>query len=452
MTELIKANYYVVKAKNAVNGKYRLKYHVMPPAGWMNDPNGLVYFKGKYHLYYQYNPYDTRTGKMCWGHAVSEDLVTYSEGGVALAHDGAHESVFSGGAIETDGTITAYYTLHFECGETKTEEVYAGASVDGNAFSNVTKVFDNETLPENISRTDFRDPCPVKIGDTYYVFVGGKDTLKNAGVIVVLGGKSPEKLEYKFYIGPFCELGDMGECPSYFKVNGKDVLLASGCRVQERGNDFKNTNASVFIVGDLDFEKGEMKVDFIKEIDKGDAFYAPQFVRGADKPVMIAWFETWDKPYPTNDMGHGWVGAFTMPRIIEYKNGDIFQSPVDGLNAYRYEVCEGEVPESADISFEFCGEGALTLEGDNGKVTVGNDGGVYLDTRFANNSNGCIRRTNGNYGRCYVRILLDVSGIEVFIDEGRETISSRIYIDGEYRLSMSGGVSRLKIKGIGGKR
>lgn len=452
MNELEKANAYISRAKNSVNSKCRLKYHLMPPVGWMNDPNGLIYFNGKYHLYYQYNPYDTHTGKMCWGHAVSDDLISYTGCGVALMLEGEDERAFSGGAIEAYGGITAYYTLHIEDGDKKTEEVYKAHSFDGNEFENHVKVFDNDTLPKNISRTDFRDPCPVKIGDTYYVFVGGKDVTSNRGVIIVLGGKTTGKLEYKFYIGPYYELGDMGECPSYFKVDGKDVIIASGCHVHDRGNDFKNTNTSVFIVGDLDFEKGAMKVDFIKEIDKGDTFYAPQFIRGIDKPIMIGWFEMWDKPYPTKDMGHGWVGAFTIPRELELKDGDIFQNPVQSLNEYHYEPSAGEVPDCADISFEFFGEGLVTIAGENCRVMIGNDGGVYIDTRFTNNSFGSIRRTNLSYSRCKVRLLLDVSGIEVFVDGGREAISSRIYLEGEYRIHTSGGVSGLKIKGIGGKQ
>ncbi|MDE5667189.1 MAG: GH32 C-terminal domain-containing protein, partial [Clostridia bacterium] len=171
-----------------------------------------------------------------------------------------------------------------------------------------------------------------------------------------------------------------------------------------------------------------------------------------DKPVMIGWFEMWDKPYPTKDMGHGWVGAFTIPRELEYRDGDIFQKPVESLNAYFYKPDTGEVPKCADISFEFFGQGSLIIEGSNGKVVIGNDGGIYLDTRFTNNSFGSIRRTNGSYSHCSVRALLDVSGVEVFVDGGREAISSRIYIDGDYRVRTSGGVSGLKIKGIGGKQ
>lgn len=452
MDELSKANAYIAKTKKSVNGKYRLKYHVMPPVGWMNDPNGLIYFGGKYHLYYQFNPYDTDTGKMCWGHVVSDDLISHTDCGVALMHEATNERVFSGGAIQTEDGITAYYTLHVEEGESKTEEVYKATSADGKEFKNCVKVFNNSDLPANLSRIDFRDPCPVKIGDMYYVFVGGKEIASNRGVIIVLCGKSPEKLKYKFYLGPYYELGDMGECPSYFKINGKDVLVVSGCHVHSRNNDFKNMNSSVFIVGKIDFERGAMEIDFIREIDKGDAFYAPQFVRGTDRPVMIGWFEMWNKPYPTRDMGHGWVGAFTIPRELQYRDGDIFQTPVRELKDYLFDAAKGEVPACSVIEFSFFGEGSVTIEGDNGKVIIGNDGGVYLDTRSANNSFGSIRRTNLNYGSCEVKILLDISGIEVFVDGGREVISSRIYIDGNYRIQTFGGVSRLKVKGVGGKQ
>ena len=449
MADIIqRVNRYIAKQKRTVNEKYRLGYHMMPPCGWMNDPNGLVRFGGKYHLYYQFNPFDTRTGTMYWGHFVSDDLISYEDTGVALAPKEAYESIFSGGAIEDGGAITALYTLHYEQGDFQKEEVYKAVSADGQNFSNDVCVFDNGRLPANLSRKDFRDPCPVKIGSKYYVFLGGKDMLLNRGVIIVLGGHTLDKLEYEFYIGPFAELGDMGECPSYFKIGGKDVLIASGCHVHERDNDFMNVNASVFIVGELDFENGKMAVDFIKEIDKGDTFYAPQFIRGVEEPVMIGWLEMWNKPYPTRDMGHGWVGAFSVPRKIKYKNGDIFQQPVDGLQKYHCKVTGNEVPACADINFHFEGEGSLEIVGSNGKVVILNDGNVCLDTRLTNNSYGSIRRTNRNYENCDVRVLLDKSSIEVFVDGGREVISSRIYIDGNYRIALDGKISGLKINEI----
>ena len=449
MTNVIeRVNKYIAKQKREVNETYRLNYHIMPPCGWMNDPNGLIRFGGKYHLYYQFNPFDTRTGTMYWGHVISDDLISYEDAGVAIAPQEEYESIFSGGAIEVDGGIIAMYTLHFEQDDFRKEEVYKAVSADGQRFTDGICVFDNCRLPANLSRTDFRDPCPAKIGDKYYVFLGGKDILLNRGVIIVLGGYTLDRLEYEFYIGPYHELGDMGECPSYFRIGEKDVFVVSGCHVNERDNDFMNINASVFIVGNLDVENGRMAVDFIKEIDKGDTFYAPQFVRGIDEPVMIGWLEMWNKPYPTRDMEHGWVGAFSIPRKIEYRDGDVFQHPVDQLQNYLCEIESGEVPASSEIKFRFEGEGSLQIEGSNGKVVITNNGNVCLDTRLTNNSYGSIRRTNGTYQSCNVQVLLDTSSIEIFVDDGRETISSRIYLDGKYHILSEGKISNLKINEI----
>lgn len=453
--KILSANNYINKSKHTIINEYRLKYHMMPPIGWLNDPNGLICFNNRYHLYYQFNPYASSPGKMCWGHFVSEDLITYMDDGVALKPDIEDASAYSGGSIESDGKITAFYTLHIENEKDKTiksEEVYKAVSSEGFFFDKGIKVFDNESLPKNVSRTDFRDPCPVKIGNTYYVFVGGKDKVLKKGVIIVLRGKNPDKLEYAFQLGPFYELGDMGECPCYLRVGDKDVILVSGSNVPERGNDFKNINSSVFIVGNLDFEKGKMDIDFIREIDKGDSFYAPQFIRGADKPIMIGWLEMWEKKYPTQEKNHGWVGAFSIPREITIKDGEIYQTPVESLNGYLTSVENGKVPKCADISFKFKGEGSLTIKGSDGEVVIGKDGGVYLDTILTNNMFGCVRRTNRDYEECDVRVLLDVSSIEVFVDGGREVISSRIYIDGHYDIEVNGGITEMHIKEIGKKQ
>ncbi len=450
MTDKIQsANNYIAKSRRTVNNEYRLKYHMMPPIGWLNDPNGLIYYNGKYHLYYQFNPYASEPGKMFWGHFVSGDLIDYFDDGVALKPDMEDASAYSGGAIEIDGKIHAFYTLHRENANGKTEEVYRATSSLGFCFDQGEKVFDNETLPENISRTDFRDPCPVKLGNTYYLFVGGKDRILNKGVIIVLRGESPERFEYAFTLGPYYELGDMGECPSYFRIDGKDVIIVSGCNVPARGNDFKNINSSVFIVGSIDFGKGEMQIDCIREIDKGDSFYAPQFIRGIDTPVMIGWLEMWERKYPTHEKNHGWVGAFTIPREISIRDGEIFQTPVKSLESYLSPVPAGVVPKCADITVRFDGEGYVKIKGGDGEVTVGNGDGVWLDTNRTNNMFGCVRKTNGRYDKCSVRILLDVSGIEVFVDGGREVISSRIYIDGGYSLEKGGAVGEIQIKEIG---
>lgn len=442
-------NRQIAESCGAVKRDFRQKYHMMPPVGWMNDPNGLIKFNGRYHLFYQFNPYAAHPGVMLWGHFISDDLIGYSDKGAAIVPDKEHVSIFSGGATEYGEKLAAVYTEHYECGGDRREEVYMALSSDGMNFSKGVRILDNDDLPEDISRSDFRDPFPVKTDDGYYVFVGGKLVKENKGIIVVLGGSGLEKLEYKFTIGPFYELGDMGECPCYRRIDGKDVIIASGCNVPARGNDFKNVNSSVFIVGTIDFAGKTFVAESIREIDKGDAFYAPQLINGDDRPVMVGWHEMWGKPYPTEHMNHGWAGCFTVPRVLSVRDGVVCQTPVDELDGYLVPY-EGEgVPQCADVRFEFQGDGEVRFCGRDGSVAVGCRGGrVYLDTRDSNNMNGCVRTTGGSSAKNGVRVLLDVSGIEVFINGGTEAISSRIYIKGDLSLAVSGKAGKFEIKKV----
>lgn len=446
MKSLEEINDFVQIQKAKVKNTYRLKYHMMPPVGWMNDPNGLIYFKGKYHFFYQYNPFRALPGTMLWGHSTTTDFLHFKDEPVALAPTIENTSIFSGGAIEVDGILNAIYTLHYECEDVKKEEVYLSKSMDGIHFEEAICVFNNETLPENISRSDFRDPFPTYINNKFYVFVGGKDLQLNQGVIVVLEGESLEKLKYSFTIGPFYELGDMGECPSYFRIQDKDVLLVSGCHVQNKDNDFKNINSSCFIVGNIDFNCGYMDVDFIKEIDKGDAFYAPQFINGIHEPIMIGWMEMWGKEYPTNELNHHWTGAFTIPRKLSLQNHDIYQEPIS-LKEFHKNL-NFNYPHCLDMSFELKNEAMIQILGRNGKITLALNDYFILDTTQANNHNGFIRRTNSTYKTCFIQVVLDVSSIEIFINHGKEAISSRIYLDGDYDISFNENVHLNAIKEV----
>ena len=478
-------NNYIAFNEGAVINQYRLTYHMSPKVGWSNDPNGLIYFNGEYHLYYQSNPLRTKPGQMVWGHFVSKDLISFEDKGVALALDELGENAYSGGAIEENGEINIYYTLHTEKHpmnirydgdvlegdeilteeenekrkylpfvnegkDIKEEEVYYSTSKDGNHFLKGKRVFDNNELPDYISQTDFRDPCPVKINDTYYLFIGGKDIKKEKGVIIVLKSRTLDNFKLAFILGPYYELGNMAECPCYYHIDNKDVLLVSGSNVIKRDNDFKNINVSVFIVGELDFNKGKMKVDYIKEIDKGDSFYAPQFIRGADRPIMIGWLEMWGKKYVTRRLRHGYVGAFSIPRVISLGDNDIFQWPIEEINNYSKEVHSDYLPNHSDITLNMQETSSIVIKGDNGSVKISNvEGYIYVDDSDANAIYKSVRHTNQKYKDATLRILLDTSSIEVFIDRGREVISDRIYIDGELKLETYGEVSNIKVKEIG---
>src|SRR5690606_31442153 len=97
MVLIAKAGEALTKLEAAMDNTYRLHYHMMPPAGWMNDPNGFIQFKGIYHLFYQHDPYQAKQGPMHWGHATSVDLVNWVHQPVALAPSEDYDSGQSGG-------------------------------------------------------------------------------------------------------------------------------------------------------------------------------------------------------------------------------------------------------------------------------------------------------------------------------------------------------------------
>lgn len=143
------------------NEDHRPKYHFTPEANWMNDPNGMVYYAGEYHLFYQYHPYGLRWGPMHWGHAVSKDLVKWEHLPVALYPD-EKGTIFSGSAVADRHNTTGFQTGT----EKPLVAIYtqdrSGEQVQSIAYSNDkgrtwTQYSGNPVIP-NPGKRDFRDP------------------------------------------------------------------------------------------------------------------------------------------------------------------------------------------------------------------------------------------------------------------------------------------------------
>ena len=441
---LEKANEYIKANKSKVNKIYRLNYHMSSPVGWMNDPNGLIKFDNEYHLFYQFYPYDSKWGPMHWGHFVTNDLINYKDLDVALAPDQLDESgCFSGGALIDDNKLKLVYTRHFEKPDFKSEKICLAESDDKINFNKKDILFNNELLPLNYSRKDFRDPSPYKIGDKYYIFVGGQKTDSNEGIIIVLESDTLSNFKYSFSIGPIYEFGDMAECPSYHKVDGYDVLIVSGCHVKEKNNSYKNDNSSVFLVGKIDFLNKRMDILNIQECDKGDSFYAPQFIQNEEKPIIVGWLEMWGKQIPTDVLGHNWAGAFTIPRELEIKNNTVYQKPIS-LKNYYVEV-ENKLSRTSHVDIYAKGSFGVTFKASNGFFSIlGNKEYVLLDTVSTNNLYNKIRKTDHGYDEVKLELLLDNSSIELFVNDGEFVISSRIYLDSDYDIIIDGDVELIK--------
>lgn len=291
----------------------RLQNHFEPEKGWINDPNGLCFFRGQYHAFFQHNPFAPKWDTMHWGHAVSDDLLHWKELPIALYPDMPYEDgfgCFSGSALEKDGRLYLMYTsVSRDRGQTQSMAV----TEDGLHF---TKLPENPVIPESPldpENRDFRDPKLFAYGDEYRMVCGaGRD-----GLASVLLFSSRDLLRWE-YVGPIFQSRDFGpmpECPDLFPLGNKWVLMFS--RMDE-------TRSVQFIVGEFD------GVHFIPESfqqpEKGPDFYAPQtFVDGTGRRIVIGWLFNWNRELPENAVR---AGALSLPREISLRDGRLAMTPV----------------------------------------------------------------------------------------------------------------------------
>lgn len=288
----------------------RFKHHFEPQKGWMNDPNGLVYFRGQYHAFFQHNPYSTHWDKMHWGHAVSDDLLHWKELPIALYPDKEYESeggCFSGSAIVKDDRLYLFYT---SVADKQTQSV--AFSDDGLHF---TKYEENPVICENpLGYYDFRDPKVTEIDGQYYMVTGSGN--KNAGQVLLF--KSENLLSWSF-VGVLFESNEYKpciECPDFFKLGDKYVLMFS--KMEEP------TRTTHFVIGD--FENGRLVNTVICRPEWGRDFYAPQTMWDGNRRILISWMYHWGKKAP---LGCPFAGALSIPRELKLIDNAIYNFPVD---------------------------------------------------------------------------------------------------------------------------
>ena len=337
MTKLERANKYIKENIDSVTN--RPKYHLTPEIGWMNDPNGFSFYKGKYHLFYQYYPYDTKWNNMHWGHASSEDLINWTYEKVALANDSISDAngCFSGSAIEAFGNLNLIYTGHVEpnmgfCYEPNEilQHQCLAYSEDGVDFKKYEEnpIIDKKDLPVGYKKSDFRDPKVFEKNGIFYMVVASKNNL-NRGEVLLYKSENLKKWEFVSSIYKTrTEDNLMIECPDLFSIDGKDVLIMSIMACEEKYIE-EVGNYTEYIVGKLDLEKGQFVSQTKGEIDLGNSFYAPQTTESFDgKRIMAAWMKKWTNKTIIIPEEYNWNGLMTLPRELSLENNILIQKPI----------------------------------------------------------------------------------------------------------------------------
>ncbi|HEM3528642.1 TPA: glycoside hydrolase family 32 protein [Streptococcus suis] len=450
MKTVEKANAYIQAEKVTLDLTFRPERHFVPEIGWINDPNGFVYFKGEYHLFYQFNPYESVWGPMHWGHAKSKDLVNWEHLPVALAPDKDYDKdgCFSGSAIVKEDTLWLMYTGNIVNEDGSVRQVQNMAySTDGIHFEKIAQnpVATEELLPEEVIANDFRDPKIFEKDGRYYSVVATKHK-DGVGCIVLLG--SDDLLDWQFesiFLKGQAHQGHVWECPDYFEVDGQEYLIVSPMRYQKEDNDFVNINSNIFVTGHVDWDKKVFVADSFKEIDHGHDFYAAQTTEGPEgERVMIAWMHTWGRPLVTNDLGHKWYGQMTLPRLLKQGENGLKQVlSASILNSFDDMEIGQVIQGPSKLSLKLDDSLDLKLGADQDYLQFGYDRAkqeVYIDRsslkiQQAGEEEWSTVRRAVTVQATELEVLVDTNCLEIFINDGQETLTSTFYVEGQIILN-----------------
>jgi beta-fructofuranosidase len=436
------------RALEQASDPYRPAFHFSPRKGWLNDPNGLAFFGGEYHLFFQHNPLAPAFGAMHWGHAVSPDLVHWRQLPEALSppapRDAADMSgIFSGSAVADGGALHLLYTIYTDASRhpgAAPERVALATSADGRTFAPSPS---NPVIaaPPAGAGAGWRDPKVWRQDDgSYRLVVGSGDDATGLGSVQIYRSSDLVGWEHLgvLFAGDGTN-GRMWECPDLFPLgSGKWGLLVSV-------NDAGRQQVLAF-VGTFTDER--FHPETAATLDEGTDFYAAQTFAAPDgRRIAFGWMSHWGARAP--ERLNGWAGAMSVPReLFVAPDGRLGRRPVRELErlrgpraaALRERVVTGVVPLARprgasldiDATFDLAATtarrvGLIVRRSRDGaeqtRVAYDRDAGTLSIDRRRSGIGDRTPATGAILapadGRLRLRVLVDRASVEVFTSEGR---------------------------------
>ncbi|EGY1295398.1 glycoside hydrolase family 32 protein [Escherichia coli] len=428
-------------------------FHLAPPAGWMNDPNGLIYFNGRYHAFFQHHPASAYQGPMHWGHATSTDMLHWQHEPIALAPGDKYDrdGCFSGSAVDDDGVLSLIYTGHICLDDRGNDSIMRevqclATSHDGIHFEKQGCVL---TPPEGIMH--FRDPKVWHEDGSWWMVIGARDASDNGQVLLYRGTSLRDWHLEHVLAHSAAGKSYMWECPDFFRCGNFHWLMFSPQGMPPSGYRFRNLFQSGVLAGS--WKPGSvfaLKGGF-EELDYGHDFYAPQSMLAEDgRRIIMAWMNMWDSPVPTRS--EAWAGCLTLPREVFERDGRLCQRPVREVESLR-KKCQPLSPvrlqglqlltenvQAAELlvtwhTVDSHAEHYGVRLGDGLRLYVDNQAGRLVLWRYYPEEGldgyRSVELPDTEY--LTLRIFLDRSSVEVFVNDGEATLSSRIYPQADSR-------------------
>lgn len=434
---------------------WRQTFHIQPVTGLLNDPNGFSYYNGEYHLFYQWFPLGPVHGLKNWYHTKSKDLVHWENVGVALEPTNEFDShgVYSGSGIEHNGELFLMYT-----GNNRDEnwvrhpyQILAVMNKEGQI-----KKLEKPVIPAvpNGYTDHYRDPKVWKDNDCFFAVIGAQRKNETGTIMLYRSQNLLEwDLEGEVDIG-LNEFGYMWECPDYFELDNHGVLLFCPQGLERDRDSYHNIYQSGYVLGSrLNVQERTLVHSGFHELDRGFDFYAPQTMEAPDgRRILVGWMGLPEIEYPTDS--NGWAHCLTLPRELTVKNGRLWQNPVKELELLRGEETEahitidnetkgiegfaGDVYElSAEFSNFTAEQFGIELRASDKEKTVlkydTQEKKVIFDRsesgQAAGIQYGAVRKCLVETDKISFRIFVDVSSVEVFVNDGAEVFTARIFPD-----------------------
>jgi beta-fructofuranosidase len=316
---------------------HRPRYHFLPPANWMNDPNGIIEWNGKYHLFYQHNPHDAVWDNMHWGHAVSDDLVHWHDLPIALSPTPSspdEDGCWSGCAVDNNGVPSIFYTgVQGDWELPHNQRVCLAMGTEDLIFWE--KYAGNPVIahpPEGLNVTGFRDPYVWREENAWFMAIGAG--IQNIGGAVLLY-ESRDLYSWE-YLHPLCIgdihdttnvwTGSVWEVPQFFPLGDKHVLTITAWDNEQL--------YSVYFTGN--YRNHRFIPETVNKLDFGDRHFCAPHSTTDSQGRRILWGWIGESRAIEAQQAAGWSGLMSLPRVLSLpEDGKLAMRPVDEIESLR---------------------------------------------------------------------------------------------------------------------
>lgn len=416
---------------------WRQSYHIQPPAGLLNDPNGFCHDGLTYHLFYQWHPLDAVHGLKYWRYLQSNDLIHFQDQGIGIAPDSIYDNygAYSGSALYENKHLLIAYTGNHR--DTNYQRIPYQLLAE---FDPETKTLKRHSpflngAPKGYSE-HVRDPKIWREGKDLYAIIGAQRTNQTSALLLFKNNELQGEIELGLQ-----NFGYMLECPDYFQIDDFDIITCCPQGLEASKERFHNIYQAGYFIGKWIRENNNFQHQGFQEIDYGFDFYAMQSCQNAQgERLMIAWLGLPDTHYPSDQ--DGWQGCLSLVRKLSIKNGKLYQSPVESIHKLRKHflpqpknLTQGEIlienPQNTPFCLHFfANEKQHTrLEFDGNTLYFDRRQSGALPEIIANkktaNKGDHLRQINIDVK--HAQLFLDNSSVEIFINHGEITLSARLF-------------------------